>query len=438
MNGGWKRWGTTLLVVAGAGVGLGLLGTGGGYVASQDPDFCRSCHYMEPYYRHWQQSAHAATACIACHPFQPVKAAVSGLRYFTGTYETRPRAEVPDANCLQAGCHQTRLLEGKVQYQGHIPFDHTAHLSQERRGQHLVCTSCHANMVPGQHMAVSPEACFLCHFKGTGQAQAISGCTDCHAAPGKAVHAGKVAFDHDSYLAKGTTCQQCHIRVVEGLGGVPPDRCYSCHVERTEHFNDPQWLHERHTAEHGVDCLRCHEPIRHGKVRMIQALEEDCQSCHEALHSPQKSMYLGRGGRGVPDHPSGMFSAQVSCVGCHPTGHDVKDTQDDRRRAQRQACVECHGPGYDQMADNWRREMAGLVEGLTGELERGEAQLRRRPQAEARQWLEQARHNYELVRTGKGAHNVDYALSLLGAVTGDLDRAMGRLQPGYRPPARPC
>lgn len=436
MSGGWKRWGTAVLTVAGAMVGLGVLGTGGGYVASQNPEFCRSCHYMEPFYRQWQQSAHAATACISCHPFRPVQAAVAGLRYFTGTYESRPRAEVGTGSCLQAGCHQTRLLEGKVEYQGHIPFDHNAHMSQERRGQHLVCTSCHASMVPGKHMAVSPETCFLCHFKGTGQAQAISGCTDCHAGPGKAVHGGKVAFDHDSYLAKGTTCQQCHIQVVEGVGEVPQDRCYSCHVERTEHVNDPQWLHERHTSEHGVDCMRCHQPIRHGKVRMIQALEEDCQSCHAALHSPQKSMYLGRGGRGVADHPSGMFSAQVSCVGCHPTGHDVKDTQEDRRRAQREACVACHGPGYDRMADDWRREMAGLVEELAGELARGEAELQRRPQPEAAQALAQARFNHELVRTGKGAHNIDYALALLGSVTQDLDRAMASLRSGYRPPTR--
>ncbi|MBI2503018.1 MAG: NapC/NirT family cytochrome c [Candidatus Latescibacteria bacterium] len=436
MSSGWKRWGTTLLAVAGAGIGLGLLGTGGGYVASQDPDFCRSCHYMEPYYRQWQQSAHASASCVSCHPFWPVQAAVSGLRYFTGTYDTRPRAEVASASCLQEGCHQTRLLEGQALYQEHIPFDHTAHLSQERRGQHLVCTSCHAHMVQGEHIAVSPEVCFLCHFKGTGQAQALSGCTSCHASPGKAVHAGRVVFDHDTYLKKGAACQQCHIQVVEGVGGVPQDRCFSCHVERLEHYSDPEWLHARHTSEHGVDCLRCHERIRHGKVRMIQALEEDCRTCHEALHSPQKSMYLGRGGRGVADRPSGMFNAQVSCAGCHPTGHAVSDTQEDRRQAQRQACVECHGPGYDRMAEDWRRELGALVGELGGELERGEAELRRRPHAEPQQWLEQARHNYDLVHTGKGAHNVEYALTLLQAVTRDVDRSMERLRPGYRPPVR--
>jgi hypothetical protein len=253
---------------------------------------------------------------------------------------------------------------------------------------------------------VSPEACFLCHFKGTGPAQALTSCTACHAAPGKALHAGRVAFDHDGYLQKGVACQQCHVQVVEGGGEVPQERCFSCHVERLEHYGDPEWLHARHAAEHGVDCLGCHEPIRHGQVRMIQALEEDCHSCHEALHSPQKSMYLGRGGRGVPDRPSGMFSAQVSCAGCHPTGHDVRDTQEDRRRVQRQACVECHGPRYDRMADDWRREMGGLVEELGGELERGETELKRRPRPEPQRWLEQARHNYELVRVGKGAHNV--------------------------------
>ena len=436
MRGNWKRWAMGFLVLAGSGVALGLLGTGGGYVASQDPRFCRSCHYMAPYYRQWQQSAHAKTACVSCHPFRPLEAAAAGLRYFTGTYDPRPRAEVASTSCLQEGCHQTRLLEGKVLYQGRIAFDHSAHLSQERRGQHLVCTSCHASMVQGEHLAVSPEVCFLCHFKGTGQGQAITGCTSCHASPGVKVQSGKLAFDHDIYLKKGDTCQQCHIEVVEGTGGVPQDRCYSCHVERLEHYNDPAWLHKRHTAEHGVDCRRCHEPIRHGKVHMIQALEEDCHTCHEALHSPQKSIYLGQGGQGVPDQPSGMFNAQVSCAGCHPRGHAVSDTQEDRRQAQRQACVECHGSGYDQMADDWRREMGTLVGQLGGELERGEAELRRRPHAQVQPWLMQARHNFDLVRVGKGAHNVEYALTLLQAVTRDVDRSMERLQPGSHPPAR--
>ena len=33
------------------------------------------------------------------------------------------------------------------------------------RGIKLRCTSCHSQIVQGQHMAVTATTCFLCHFK---------------------------------------------------------------------------------------------------------------------------------------------------------------------------------------------------------------------------------------------------------------------------------
>src|SRR6476646_219390 len=37
---------------------------------SMQPDFCRSCHIMEPYYEAWHQSTHKGVACTMCH-FEP-------------------------------------------------------------------------------------------------------------------------------------------------------------------------------------------------------------------------------------------------------------------------------------------------------------------------------------------------------------------------------
>jgi nitrate/TMAO reductase-like tetraheme cytochrome c subunit len=53
---------------------LGLFGTAGltavTYTAihhTAQPDFCNSCHIMEPYFASWQKSAHASVGCIECH-----------------------------------------------------------------------------------------------------------------------------------------------------------------------------------------------------------------------------------------------------------------------------------------------------------------------------------------------------------------------------------
>ena len=86
------------------------------------------------------------------------------VKYITRTYSSKPFAEVEDAACLQ--CHSTRLLEGKLTTARGILFDHKAHLTTTRRDRKLACTSCHAQMTVGNHMEVTWNTCYLCHFKG--------------------------------------------------------------------------------------------------------------------------------------------------------------------------------------------------------------------------------------------------------------------------------
>jgi len=58
-------WGWALIVMI---VGLG--GSAGFAEYSMKPDFCRSCHLMEPYYQAWHNSTHKNVACVDCH-FEP-------------------------------------------------------------------------------------------------------------------------------------------------------------------------------------------------------------------------------------------------------------------------------------------------------------------------------------------------------------------------------
>ena len=62
--------------------------------------------------------------CIQCH-FPPgaqnavkqkFKAASMLVAFITGTYKSAPLAEIQDASCMRPGCHETRLLEGKVDF----------------------------------------------------------------------------------------------------------------------------------------------------------------------------------------------------------------------------------------------------------------------------------------------------------------------------------
>ena len=102
------------------------------------PQFCRSCHIMEPYYDSWAASSHKDVTCIECH-FAPgiggkLRGKMLGLvqlaKYVTASAGPRPAAEVPDASCLRSGCHETRLLSGRVDFH-HIQFDHNRHYAPE-------------------------------------------------------------------------------------------------------------------------------------------------------------------------------------------------------------------------------------------------------------------------------------------------------------------
>ena len=53
------------------------------------------------------------------------------------------------------------------QFLGFIPFDHTPHLTESRKGIRLRCTSCHSQVMVGSHIAVTPSTCALCHNAST-------------------------------------------------------------------------------------------------------------------------------------------------------------------------------------------------------------------------------------------------------------------------------
>ena len=355
-----------LVRLAAAAVVAGILFSGAGFYFSSQPWFCNTCHYLKPYDENWKTSGHSDVGCPTCHfskdPVtlfkQKSHAMATTIRYFAGTYDRRPRAEVDDASCLQADCHDTRLLSGEVTFKRNILFDHKDHLAEERRGIELRCTTCHSQIVQGDHISVTESVCFTCHFLDTAEDHTLRGCGSCHGAPSKTVTHRGFTFDHAKYIEQGVGCEKCHLQVTRGKGQVPESRCYDCHMEQDRHKYDKKTIHHTHVTEHKVECFECHGEIAHGAVEITETLDVTCGQCHQK----QRDLFAGEGASRIPDSPSAKFLAKVRCEGCHhvPLGPHP-DPGFDFAQMQ-QACLDCHEKGYDTMLAKW---LAVSEEGIT-------------------------------------------------------------------------
>jgi predicted CXXCH cytochrome family protein len=403
---------------------------------STRPSFCNSCHIMEPYYISWSTSSHNNVPCVDCHYPPDLRGtvwvkyqALSQLaKYVTRTYGTKPYAEIEDASCLRAGCHDTRLLSGKVEYHEHVVFDHTPHLAEMRRQKKLRCTSCHSQMAIGDHMSATKETCFLCHFKNLEHeaGEDLSRCTLCHTQIPETVELDGFQFEHAAYAGRGIRCQKCHGTMAVGDGRVEKSKCLNCHAEpdRLEFYSQEIVLHRRHVTEHNLSCGHCHADILHERKATIRAFDASCSSCHSRMHSAPQLLYSGRGGIGVPDMPSHMFFMSVDCTGCH-----FSHVQPDKKASfagqtyatTEAACIGCHDSDAKGLMADWVASVDEMLEFLEKKIQSTDriysrARSRNVPTKtweEAARAYEAAHHNYSLVLYGHGVHNVEYAMALL-------------------------
>jgi hypothetical protein len=255
-----------------------LLIGGGGYVYAtrvvfRDPKNCTVCHYMAPFYKNWQTSSHNKVPCLKCHEYNAERAMIGQFMFLAGAYNPRPLANIPDKNCLQKGCHDKRLMDSKVDITSlGMTFDHKPHYTEMMRGIKLHCRSCHSNIVQGEHMVVSFNVCFLCHFKGASRARATTACTSCHSAPIPPITVNGKVFSHNAAAKAGYSCTTCHVETVKGDGVTPQDKCFFCHVDRSGQYSEVKLIHDKHVAQKQIDCLWCHPKIEHGNIRMAKKM----------------------------------------------------------------------------------------------------------------------------------------------------------------------
>lgn len=385
-------------------------------VAARRSSFCENCHYMQPFVDQWKASTHKNVACVKCHPTERTAMLAQFVKYVTKTYDPRPRAQVADASCLSSGCHAGMRENKAVTFMG-VSFPHQPHLAEDRRGIRLHCASCHGASREAGHTSVDPRVCFLCHFKGQDAAGTIGACGGCHGAPSGETKHGSFTFDMQSYAASGVQCSRCHLKVHEGDGEVPKDRCYSCHVSRVERIGETAMLHQKHVGQKQIRCLDCHEPIRHGNIQVLSVLDVSCESCHQNLHAGPKEMYLGVGAKAAESTPSRMFAAQINCTGCHTqvvVQGGVSFLGQGSKTADPKACAACHDARYIPMVDRWKgegRELVAEAKRLALEGQRSAA----RGGQEARSVSAELDFNARFLEQGHPVHNIEYAIKTVQA-----------------------
>ena len=412
------------------------------------PKFCVSCHNMDEYYVSWQHSSHQDVACIDCH-YNPgaaamVKGKLSGLvqvvQYVSHSYSTKPHALVSNDSCMRSSCHAGMGETADVVLFGdQIKFRHDKHLSGNPRGKMLNCVSCHGHTEKAEHINVVRTACLTCHFYGRADDTPLAAaqCDTCHTPPAETVTFMGQSFDHVSFL-KGKTavgCENCHSQVTRGDGAVSAVRCRSCHVEKPFEVKDQEQFHLVHVSEESVDCLQCHDEIKHGippKEQQLLAFG-DCKSCHVGeRHSLQESMYAGTGIPATKGQADPMYKARVGCNGCHT---DVRSASLGKmpftmKGAGQKQCVDCHGnKNYGKMLVNWQE----LTKERLGELRTELATLDKACQSakddapageftKAQAMLEAMRTTLSYIEKdgSYGAHNNAYVSDALDSVEDEL------------------
>ncbi len=409
------------------------------------PTFCSSCHYMQPYIDAWEQSSHSEVTCIKCH-FPPglvsklegkFTAIAMVANYMTGVYKRgKPHADIPDESCLRSGCHEKQLLSDSLLYQDKIKFAHQPHLTELRRGKQLRCTSCHSQIVQGEHIKVTKSTCFLCHFKEPLDELKINTCTTCHTPPVKDDTHLNVEYDHSSILERDISCESCHGNMHVGDGSVPIERCSNCHAEPEfiEIYDDSKQLHQLHVTDHKIECQSCHLPIQHQSVSRSQNIVPECGSCHQNTHNAQLDLFTGQGAIGFEAEPNPMFESGLNCQACHVYHSELNGIADFgiNKTADFNSCEICHGTGYNRILDQWQGQMSSKMKSIEKsfaliERNMNNPNLDERKTKSVQEKMRRAKHNFGMVKSGNIIHNISFYDKLLFSAYEDLQAIAGYL-----------
>lgn len=346
------------------------------------PDFCRSCHIMEPYHQSWTRDVHGAklsVACVECH-YAPgeqhtIRAKFRGLSqaasYFSGRSGSgRVRTHVSDASCLTSECHgdgvyltkalpvgeagtETRLVnnrETEVARTPTVSFVHSKHLQAAARLDET--TKAIEQTAARLKTALRENEVYVALAR---EAASVDSSPERDARIRERVRqAGSAAVEADALAwarlerrrirlkqLSGLTCAACHTYDTSATQHQAVDRqvCFTCHFSH-EAFN-------KETAE----CLRCHDaPTRqiavHGwttsqpsAVMMdhqeIIRRDIDCSSCHADVVKGQGRVTIRECSH---CHDQERYTAEFA----ERTARQVEDYHRVHVAGQHARCADCH------------------------------------------------------------------------------------------------
>lgn len=316
---------------------------------------------------------------------------------------------------MREGCHQQQSLLGPITFKN-VTFDHSHHLGELRRGKQLRCTSCHSQMVQGQHILVTEETCFLCHMKDREIKTNLNNCRTCHTDEIFLEQGSQLRYNHTTVVQSNKACETCHVNTIEGNASVSIQQCINCHWQTDffERFDDPEFLHQNHVTDHKVECIACHTPITHRIRRKHLLTGEDCQSCHPDMHRAQAQLFAGLGGRNLPQAPNPMYEAGLACQSCH-IFHEENISGEETMVSRGEACDKCHGQGYGKLLQRWSQHLVYRQSDVASYVEEAINILQSRGQLTpgVREVLDHAKANLQLVISAKGIHNIRQSDNLL-------------------------
>ncbi len=377
-----RRWLRTLAIFAGGGLIFAAVGLGSAEYYTSRPNFCGSCHVMDPYYESYTRDVHGTkigVLCVDCH-YAPgerftIKAKFKGLSqvasYFSGRYGAgRPRAHVADESCLRSGCHgdldyfkktldigehrvEKRSVGGReveIKRSPSVHFVHAKHLdvTEKRAEVEAAAAAARAELERGVDAAGLKRIETLARSVGAVRRReddlerliAELALNESQAQAARALVATEHRRIRVDQLA-GLNCSACHAFNSTLKTHIAADRnvCYTCHFTNEE-FN-------RNTSE----CLRCHEPPRRtvsihtatsqGSQPVLMDHEDivrrgvDCASCHldvvrgEAVVSERECTHC---------HDQSRFLEEFATR----TTETVRKYHEVHIAEQRAHCFDCH------------------------------------------------------------------------------------------------
>ncbi|MCK4777158.1 MAG: NapC/NirT family cytochrome c, partial [Actinomycetia bacterium] len=119
----------------------------GGYIYSNNPAFCGSCHELQVAYDTWKSSTHRNVHCVDCHSepglFNKVKGKFErfyyGYAHLTDIYSKPIKIKVPISNEACETCHTRNRV---VSPGGDLVVPHEHHIAEVG----LRCSDCHSNL----------------------------------------------------------------------------------------------------------------------------------------------------------------------------------------------------------------------------------------------------------------------------------------------------